>query len=231
MKFIRILVLIGGALGCVAPQSAFAQAPVALVEDVTGNPPGVGFMDYVGTGKVIQLGKQDSLVVSYMESCVRETIKGGTVTIGSAQSTVQSGQVVRTKVDCDASKMMHTAEGLDQAAALVFRSVDSAPSKTWRDPQFTIYARSPMMQVNGPGTLLIARLDRPEAPDVKLAIGQEQLKRGAFIDCAALGVSLTPGGTYRVIWASNEVVLKVHPDAKSGVMPVIGRLVRLVPVS
>ena len=226
MKFIRILVLIGGALGCVAPQSAFAQAPVALVEDVTGNPPGVGFMDYVGTDKIIHLGKQDSLVLSYMESCVQETIKGGTVTIGTNQSAVQSGQV-----QCDASKMMHPAERLDQAAALVFRSVETAPSKTWRDPQFTIYARSPLMQVNGLGTLVITRLDRPEAPDVKLSIAAEQLKGGGFFDCAALGVSLTPGGTYRAIWASNEVVLKVHPAAKSGVAPVIGRLVRLVPVS
>ncbi len=35
--------------------SAFAQAPAAIVEDVSGNPSGVSFMDYVEPGRIIRL--------------------------------------------------------------------------------------------------------------------------------------------------------------------------------
>src|SRR5216684_6334936 len=86
--------------------AAAAPVQVALVENVTGNPAGVEFMDYLETGKIIALGPHDSIVLSYMSSCVRETITGGTVTIGTDQSEVQSGRVVRTKVPCDAGKMV-----------------------------------------------------------------------------------------------------------------------------
>ena len=37
---------------------ALAQAPVALVEDVRGNPAGIEIMDYVSTGKVIKLSSR-----------------------------------------------------------------------------------------------------------------------------------------------------------------------------
>ena len=61
-----------------------AGAPVALVEDVTGAP-GVEFMDYVEVGKIIPLNAQDSVVLDYLYSCVRETITGGVITVGKEQ--------------------------------------------------------------------------------------------------------------------------------------------------
>src|SRR5688572_17977428 len=82
---------------------ATAQLAVAIVEDVRGKPVGVEFMDYVSPGKVIQLGPKDSIVLGYMKSCWRETITGGTVTVGAEQSSVQSGAVARTKVACDSA--------------------------------------------------------------------------------------------------------------------------------
>ena len=74
-----------------------AQIPVALVEEVSGAPAGVEFMDYVETGKTIELGARGGIVLSYLNSCVRETISGGTVTVGTDQSDVQGGKVARTK--------------------------------------------------------------------------------------------------------------------------------------
>jgi hypothetical protein len=35
---------------------AYAEMPVAIVEETTGKPAGVEFMDYVAAGKVIELG-------------------------------------------------------------------------------------------------------------------------------------------------------------------------------
>jgi hypothetical protein len=80
--------------GAVAVASPAAADPtgVALVEGLTGNPSGVEFMDYVRAGQVIRLGPHQTMVLSYMASCVRETITGGTVTVGTQRSEVQSGQ-------------------------------------------------------------------------------------------------------------------------------------------
>jgi hypothetical protein len=57
-----------------------SSSPVAVIEDVRGNPAGLQVMDYVEPGKVIQLGSNDSIVLDYLTSCWRETITGGTVT-------------------------------------------------------------------------------------------------------------------------------------------------------
>src|SRR5271166_13677 len=81
---------------------------VALVESLTGNLSGVAFMDYVHAGQVIRLGPQQTIVLSYMASCVRETITGGTVTVGTDWSEVHSGEVRRLRGQCDAGKMVLT---------------------------------------------------------------------------------------------------------------------------
>jgi hypothetical protein len=66
--------------------SASAQSPAAVVEDLAGSVPGVQFMDYVEPGQIIRLGAHDRIVLGYLKSCWRETISGGTVTVGNEQS-------------------------------------------------------------------------------------------------------------------------------------------------
>jgi hypothetical protein len=232
-----MVALVGAAFMCAAPHPAAAQGPVALVEDVTGNPAGVGFMDYVDAGKVVQLGARESMVLSYIQSCVRETIKGGTVTIGTQQSDVQGGQVQRAKVECDASKMMQTPQNMAQAAGVVFRSLGPKPAANAAatkadvpNPQFTLYGLSPVLQVNGAGQATIERLDRKGDP-IKVSIAEGQLMKGAFFDTATKGISLAGGGVYRLTWGGKQTVFKVDPAAKPGKSPIIGRLVRLVPAT
>jgi hypothetical protein len=82
---------------------AFAHAPrplvpTALVEDVKSASAKVEFMDYVGSGQVIELAPGDILVLSYLKSCEHETITGGTVRVGLEKSEVQGGKVSRRKV-------------------------------------------------------------------------------------------------------------------------------------
>ena len=57
-------------------------------------------MDYAHAGQVIRLSPGQTMVLSYGASCVRETITGGTVTIGTEQSEVRSGEVRRTQGGC-----------------------------------------------------------------------------------------------------------------------------------
>src|ERR1700720_1120972 len=88
-------------------QGLAAPIEVALVENVMGAPAGVKLMDYVETGKTIQLASSDGIVLSYLSSCVRESIAGASiVTIGIEQSEVQGGRVARSEVACDAGKMV-----------------------------------------------------------------------------------------------------------------------------
>ena len=111
------------ALSLVSATSAFAGPPAALVEDVIGASAGVEPFGYVQPGQVIHLGAHDSLVLSYLNSCTRERIQGGIVTIGRDQSEVQSGIVERNSVPCDTGRMQLTAEIASQSAGAVFRSI------------------------------------------------------------------------------------------------------------
>ena len=86
--------------GLIAATSVGVAGPAGLVESVVTQSASTNVMSYVETGKTFRLGPQDTMVLSYPEACLRETITGGTVTIGIDQSEVQGGQVGRTKLDC-----------------------------------------------------------------------------------------------------------------------------------
>jgi hypothetical protein len=83
--------------------------------------PGIQFMDYVDPGQVIRLGAHDRIVLGYLKSCWRETISGGTVTVGPEQSEVAGGEAARAKVACEGGKMMRSAELAGKSGAMVFR--------------------------------------------------------------------------------------------------------------
>jgi hypothetical protein len=110
-------------LSLVSAAPVLAGPPTALVEDVTSASAGVEPFGYLQPGQVIHLGAHDSLVLSYLNSCTRERIQGGIVTIGRDQSEVQSGIVERNSVACDTGRMQLTAEIASQGAGAVFRSI------------------------------------------------------------------------------------------------------------
>src|SRR6516225_4849848 len=75
--------------------TASAQSPAAVVEEIQGSVPGIAFMDYVEPGQIIRLGAHDRIMLGYLKSCWRETISGGTVTVGPEQSEVAGGDGAR----------------------------------------------------------------------------------------------------------------------------------------
>jgi hypothetical protein len=211
---------------------ALADAPVAVVEDVSGKPAGVEFMDYVEPGKVIKLAPGESIVLGYLKSCWRETIRGGTVTVGAEQSDVQGGTVDRAKVGCDGGKMELAAAQSKQSAAMVFRKAPgpNTPPK----PQFKIYGRSPVVELKGGGTLVIERAD-VAGDRMELVLAPAQAVRGAFYDLAQdltkANKSLKPGVVYRAKVGDQQIVFEVDAAAKEGAEPVAGRLLRFQPAS
>jgi hypothetical protein len=91
--------------GALAVTPAAADPAVALIESLTSNSQRVELMQYVRAGQVIRLSPNQTMVLSYRASCVRESITGGTVTIGTEQSEVRSGEVRRTKGQCGTGKI------------------------------------------------------------------------------------------------------------------------------
>ena len=206
--------------------TASAQSPAAVVEEIQGGAPGVQFMDYVDPGQVIRLGAHDRIVLGYLKSCWRETISGGTVTVGTEQSEVAGGEVTRAKVACEGGKMMLSAELAGKSGAMVFRQAPKPQAASLPHPEFTLYGLSPVFEVRPPGKLVIERLDQP-GERYEIAVTEAQLVRGAFLDFAKSDVVLAPGGIYRAKLADREIVFKIDPDAKPGDAPLVGRLARL----
>ena len=212
-----------GSLGFMA--AARAQTPVAVVEEVKGRPSGVQFMDYVARGKVIKLSPTDSIVLGYMTSCWRETITGGTVLVGTEQSMVREGEIERVKVDCDGGGQYAAADRkTHEGAGTDFRGLSNSNSAIL--PRVTIYGLSPILEVRGPGRLVVERLDR-QGERHEVMVGKDSLLRGRFYDFVSAFLALTPGGSYLARLGDQEIIFNVDPAAKPGATPVIGRLVRL----
>src|SRR5262245_1065487 len=222
-----------GSLAFIALACA-ADGPAAVVEEVTGKSAGVEFMDYVTPGKVIRLGRQDTIVLGYLKSCWRETIIGGTVTVGTEQSDVQGGKVERVQVKCDAGRMQLTAGQGVQSAGYVSRNIEPAPrasalpaqkSADAPESQVTLYGRVPTIELGGSGTLVIERID-VAGERFEIAVSSRQLARGMFFDLAKANRLLAPDGVYRATFGARQRVFKIAPDAKASA-PVVARLLRL----
>ena len=228
-----------GALGAAGTLAfvalAWAEGPAAVVEEVDGKSAGVEFMDYVSTGKVIRLGRQDRIVLGYLKSCWREIIVGGTATVGAEQSDVQGGKVERTQVKCDAGRMQLSAGQAVQSAGYVSRNIELPgrqagalePNKAagTPEPQVTLYGRVPTIELGKGGTLVIERIDVP-GEKFEIAISSRQLARGVFFDLAKANRLLAADGLYRATFGAKQVVFKIAPGATASA-PVVARLLRL----
>src|SRR5438045_2358784 len=178
-----VTTVLGTILGGLASSAIAGSVQVALVESVTGSSAGVQFLDYLETGKLITLGPRDSLVISYMRSCVQETITGGIVRVGTEQSEVDSGQVRRSKLQCDPGRVQ-LGEGTFTLAGTILRGRSAAANAA-----VTLYGASPMLELAAPGKVTIERIDQPGERYV-VDVTKEHLVRGSFYDFAQAGKSL-----------------------------------------
>lgn len=210
--------------------AATARAPAAVVEDIQGSPSGIQFMDYVEPGQVIKLDAHDTIVLSYMKSCRRETITGGTVTVGAEQSDVQGGHVEQATIPCDAGKMLLTAQIANSSGGAAFRAPPRKDAQAVPRPEFMLYGLSPVVEVRPAGTLVIDRLDRP-GEHYDIALAPDRMVHGAFVDLGKAGIVLTAGGIYRAAAGERKVVFGIDAHATSGPAPLVGRLVRLQTVN
>jgi hypothetical protein len=203
---------------------AAAEPPVAVVEEVSGKVTGAEFMDYVAPKAVIKLGAGGSIVLSYMQSCRRETISGiGTVIVGTEESVVHLADVKAEKTACDSNQSHAINRATSEVAATVMRSV--VPINTLPKPQLTLYGTSPFVQAKGRGTLVMERLD-VTGERQQIDLDGKQLK-GRFFDFASANRALAPGGVYAATFGASKIVFRVDPWAHPGATPIVGRLLRM----
>jgi hypothetical protein len=203
---------------------AAAEPPVAVVEEVSGKVTGAEFMDYVAPKAVIKIGAGGSIVLSYMQSCRRETISGiGTVIVGTEESVVHLADVKAEKTACDSNQSHAINRATSEVAATVMRSV--VPINTLPKPQLTLYGTSPFVQAKGRGTLVMERLD-VTGERQQIDLDGKQLK-GRFFDFASANRALAPGGVYAATFGASKIVFRVDPWAHPGATPIVGRLLRM----
>ena len=219
----RTIALCTGLLALASP--AAAESPVALVEEVQGKVTGAEFMDYVTPKAVIKIDDGGSIVISYMNSCQREKIAGGTVIVGTEESVVHLADVQRERTDCDSKQSHATTRATSGVAAAVLRSVDNSKVASLPEPQLTLYGASPFVEAKGRGKLILKRLDLVGERQ-QIDLGGTQLK-GRFFDFASENVALIPGGLYAATFKSSQIVFRVDPQAKPGATPIVGRLLRV----
>jgi hypothetical protein len=150
------------------------------------------------------------------------------LTVGTDQSDVQGGRVARTTVPCDPGNLALTGDKSGQFAARVFRRAAAGTSPV--EAQLTLYGRSPVLELKGPCTLLIERLDQTSKRYL-VDVASAQLLHGSFYDFAKWGRHLAAGGLYRISLDGQdgqEVVFKIDAHAKPGNTPMVGRLLRLI---
>lgn len=215
--------LVFGATAAVAlvwGMPAWADKPSAIVEAIAVSDTNLEFMEYVEAGRVIKLGSTGSITLGYLRSCWRETISGGTVTVGTKKSTVVGGTVQREWVECDGGAIELRASEAVASAGMVFREQLSAQSARLPEPEITLYGTSPfIILTEHGGNVIIERLDETdEVIVIKIT--------GTFVDLAIDTNALEPGGLYVAHARAHSVVFKVDPSARPGAGPIIGRLIQ-----
>ncbi len=223
----RLWLSLTGLLGvALAAPSAAAPAPAAIVEEVRGTGTGVQPLEYLTAGQVLHLGPKDEVILDYLNSCTREIILGGTVTIGATGSAVVGGRIEGGTVPCDNRERELLGWEPPTGNAPSFTGLPKPrgqPGETGIGR--TLYGRSPLIDLGGPGQLTIEQTDQPGDP-IRIEVAPSDLIRGRFYDFAKAGRSLTPGAIYRASFEGRSIVFFVDALAQPGDSPLLGRLLR-----
>jgi hypothetical protein len=202
-------------------EMAWADEPaVAIVEDTSGTVTGVEPLDLLRKGQQIALGAGAGVIISYLESCQRENIRGGKVVIGKTQSDVAGGEVTRSKVSCDPVALALTPEQANQSATLVFRK----PDKIIGDPiaaeaEFVMETRQPLVIAPNLDEILIEdRRHTGTTWSVKVVKG--------IADLTADRKALDQGGVYRLVGGGKTLVFRIGKEATDAPLPLLKRVIR-----
>ena len=203
------------------PASAQTQPsqPVAIVEEVNGTGADVGVFEYLEVGRLIRLSAGEKLVLGYLNSCLRETIHGGEVTVGADQSSVTGGLVIREKVECDGGSTDLSVAEASQSGVIAFRQGPKSSSRGTQAEPIRIFSSEPVFTFSQEATeLIIHRLDQDET-DLHVPVQQ------AWLDLGDHNLSLGAGGLYEARVGTTKMVFEIASHAGAD-GPLVGRVIR-----
>lgn len=195
--------------------------PVAIVEDVTVGVEAVAPLDLLREGDGLSLSADQGAIISYLESCQRENIRGGAIVIGRSQSAVTGGSVSRQAVACDPLALALTPEQANQSAALAFRQPDqpAAGDAVAAEAKFAMATRHPIVIAPDLAEITIENRHNPGP-----------LRRIKIIDgIAALTDEATPldkGGVYRLEGGGRSLTFRIGREATDAPLPILKRIIR-----
>ena len=206
------------ALIVTAVSASWAQAePVALIEDISAQRENLQVMDFLDLGTKIELKTGETMVLGYLNSCIQETIRGGTVTVGEAKSVIVGGQVARKLLTCEGNtKTSVTRSKKGDAGAVVFRNKNIA--KTAK-AEHDVYGLSPLIYFTvRTNEVYLTRMDG-KGKSYKIAVKND------IVDLAQKGIKLRRNVSYRLKAGKRTTTFRVSAKARRKVA-VLSRLLR-----
>src|SRR5262245_57620685 len=204
---------------------AVAGEPVAVVEQIEAPSTGLQFMDFVEVGRLIKLRAGETMTLGYFGSCTQERIVGGTVQIGTNQSSVDGGEITRQQVECDGGRLQLDANASESSGVMILRKIDpavtTASEGSLPPAELVLFHTQPIVGISTPNSLL--RIERLDAAEPRIEVRIES----GYLDLASTANNLTPGGLYRAEAVGHSIVFSIDPKAAPGGGPVIGRFLYL----
>lgn len=194
-----------------APALAQVNSPVAIVEEASDDAP-IDVFDYLLKGDKLVLPNGATVVIGYMSSCRRETVKGGEVIIGEEASSIEGGIVEFEIVDCDGGQVDLSTREAAASGVVVFRGSG--------EPDVTLYSATPaftFLDTSTASDLEIVRIDRP-GDILRVPV------RARSLDFLSSGDTLAPGGIYEARFGESVRRFDIVVYAGLG-GPLVGRLV------
>jgi len=209
---VRYLLMILVAVSVVS--SGFAKA-TAIVEEASGSLT-IGLFDVLEEGDEVDLGESGTLTLGYFSSCVSETITGGRVIVGSRQSEVLNGDVVRTTVECDGGNVMLSESQQAQSGADVFRD----ETRKQKNAKYVSFGDQPILIFSEPAKSLRIRRVDDDGIDEIITIN------GSIANFEVLGVRLSVGGIYQVRIRDRRFYLMPQERSGNRVPSLLNRVIR-----
>lgn len=216
-KFIKINYLIahGGFAVVVAwmllSTGVAAQAaprPVVIVEDSMKTKGPVQAFSLLAENATFDLAKGETIVLGYLKSCTRETITGGSVTIGAKESVVEGGVVRREQTECAVNKLALTADESQQSGVIAFRGTVKH-----------IFTRQPIIMAEKSVDVIIKPVEGGETWEIKPENGR--------VDFRAAKLEMQPGTNYHVVGTKQTVIVEVDAAANTTKTGLLERVIIL----
>jgi hypothetical protein len=215
-KFNKIRSLVAGGLVTAAasillvPAVVAASKPVAIVEDSPKTAGRGQVFDLLNESEVLTLAPGETLILGYLKSCTRETITGGTVTVGAKESAVEGGKVSREKTECTQTKLALTADESQQSATIAFRGAIKH-----------VYTRQPIIMAGHSKSVKIEAVEGGKNWDMK--------PKNGLIDFEAAKIEMQPGARYKVTGEKASLIVEVDAAATTAKTGLLERVVVLEP--